>query len=111
MAKKESYPYQKHSDTSKAAADGVVNAGTQRHTILEWLREHGPAIDEEIQDELGINPNAERPRRVELKDFGFIRDSGKRRLTKSGHWAVLWEVVEQPQAAVNEAVVAQGSLF
>ena len=44
-------PYQKHSETSKAAADEIKpSAGTQRHTLYGWLYDHGPATDQEMQE-------------------------------------------------------------
>lgn len=51
--------------------------------------EHG-ATDEEMQQALGIDPNTQRPRRVELHEGGMIADSNKRRPTRSGRGAVVW---------------------
>ena len=87
-------PYQKHSETSKAAADEIKpSAGTQRHTLYGWLYEHGPATDEQMQDGIPMTANAQRPRRVELVRMGLVRDSGEKRKTRSGRSAVVWEVV------------------
>jgi hypothetical protein len=85
-------PYQRHSDTSKLAAFSMQAAAeTQRGEVLRYLitRADG-ATDEEIQDALQMNPSAERPRRVELVRLKFIYDSGYRRVTRSGRFAVVW---------------------
>lgn len=80
--------------TSEAAAQSVKGpvSGRQRNAVLNVLRtkgEHG-ATDEEIQTELGLNPSAERPRRIELQELGLVRDSGTTRQTRSGRSAVVW---------------------
>jgi hypothetical protein len=48
--------------------------------------------DEELQDALGMNPNTQRPRRIELVERGLVRDSGRTRKTKSGRRATVWEI-------------------
>ena len=89
-----SAPYQKHSETSKAAAKEIEgDAGTQRHKLFGWLYEHGSATDEECQDGIPMNPSTQRPRRVELVRMGLVRDTGEKRKTRSGRSAVVWEVV------------------
>lgn len=85
-------PFQKHSETSKDAADKAKpSAATLRGRVREFLRTHGPATDEQIQDALGMNPSTQRPRRIELVTAGFVRDSGSVRKTKSGRAATVWE--------------------
>ena len=51
------------------------------------------STDEEIQRELPMSANTQRPRRVELVDARLIRDSGRRRATLGGAMAVVWEAV------------------
>lgn len=46
--------------------------------------------DEELQNQLGLNPSTQRPRRVELVEGGWVEDSKRRRNTKSGRDAVVW---------------------
>lgn len=85
--------FQTHSPTSRAAWIGSrPKAGTLRGVLLahiEFVGEHG-ATDEEMQQALGIDPNTQRPRRVELHEGGMIADSNKRRPTRSGRGAVVW---------------------
>lgn len=79
--------------TSAAAAVAAKPMiGRQRKKILQFLislADHG-ATDVEIQDELSINGNSERPRRRELERLGLVADSGRVRLTPSGRSAVVW---------------------
>ena len=89
-------PYQPHSETSKAAAQGAApRAVTHRAMVLELLgRKFGGLTDEEIQGALKIKPpGTARARRVELVAAGKVRDSGRTRKTTSGRAAVVWEAV------------------
>lgn len=74
-------PYQRHSDTSKAAAVAIEpKAGSLRAKVLEHLRgcERG-ATDKEMQAALDMGGSTQRPRRIELVEAGLVRDSGVRR--------------------------------
>lgn len=88
-------PAQLTSDTSREAAEAILpKAATLRRAVFDWLERRGDVggTDEEIQDALGMAQNTERPRRVELWRGGFIRDSGRTRLTRSKRKAVVWIV-------------------
>ena len=85
--------YQKHSDTSREAAISVLeSATTLRARVYRAIRDWGELTDEEIQGICRMNPSTQRPRRIELVERGIVRDSGKRRATKSGRSAVLWQL-------------------
>lgn len=87
-------PHQRHSPTSCAAADRVApKAGTKRAQVLDYIRSCSGATDEEMQQCIPMSPNTQRPRRVELLDAGFIRDSGRTRKTAGGDDAVVWVAV------------------
>lgn len=106
-----SLPYQPHSATSFAAAmQAEAAADTMRGRVLRALIDAGPArrlpdgfvvggrTDEELQQQLRMNPNTERPRRIELERKGYVRDSGKTRPTSASTFAaVVWEAVD-PEA-------------
>lgn len=85
-------PSVRGSITSAAAADSLdgktLNALQRR--VLEFIawRDSG-ATDEEIADELGMNPSTVRPRRIELARRGLIVEAGTRR-TRSGRMATVW---------------------
>ena len=64
------------------------------HAILE----RKALTDEElvgIFEEAGkeVTPSGVRSRRAELTDAGWLRDSGQKRDTKSGHPSIVWEAV------------------
>lgn len=93
-----SLPFQSHSTTSREAAESAQgSAGSQRREVWSFLVGRGKngATDEEIQNMLDLNPNTERPRRIELVNSGLVRDSGATRLTQSRRNAVVWVVVEE----------------
>lgn len=86
-------PAQQHSPTSVAAADAIKpNAGTLREKVHEFLVQCGwrGATDEEIQDGLHMDPNTERPRRIELVKAGRAAGTETKRKTKSGRSAQVW---------------------
>ena len=87
-------PYQKHSPTSRAAAASIDNAASLRARVYRLIeeRESWGATDIEIQNELNMDGNTERPRRRELQRAGKIKDSGRTRKTPSGRSAVVWVV-------------------
>ena len=91
-------PYQKHSETSLEAAEEIDGQHlTLRARVWTWLLEEGPATDQELQDALGMDAHTECPRRIELVRHGWVRDSGDRRLTRSGRRAVVWEVIPRSE--------------
>lgn len=71
-----------HPDTSYLAAEQIKSStGTMRWQVYEYIKltkEYG-ATDIEIQTALHMDGNTERPRRVELVNYGLVKDSGHRR--------------------------------
>lgn len=85
-----------HPETShQAAMRARPTSGTQRKTVLDLLKNAYPDgyIDEEMVQILGMNPNSQRPRRVELVEDGWTVDSGLRRLTSYREEAIVWRYV------------------
>jgi hypothetical protein len=83
-------PHQTHSDTSREAAARIkYRLGKLHYAILKYLYLYN-ATDEEMQNELGMPANTQRPRRRELELMGYVVDSGDRHMTKSGRMAVVW---------------------
>lgn len=107
-----------HSPTSKAAAEAIEpKIGSLRRQVLDYLRHCGVsgATDDEMQlpKELGgldMDPSTQRPRRIELVNTGWVRDSGKRRKTRSGRLAVVWEDVLPSLRKGREEIVRDGRL-
>lgn len=87
-------PYQKHSETSRAAAESVKpTAETRRQEVLAFLKSRGAhgATDEEGQLALAMEGNTYRPRRVELTAAGLVVESAEKRKTTTGRKAVVWK--------------------
>jgi len=78
------------SATSAAAADslGPATLNAMQRRVYEFLC-RTPSTDEEIADELAMNPSTVRPRRGELARRGLIVEAGTRR-TSSGRMATIW---------------------
>lgn len=88
------------SDTSLRAAERAApKVGTQRHEVLglfrndNWNRSRGSGMihgftDSEMAHASGLPLNSVRPRRLELVEGGWVRDSGRRR-----DGSTVWEYV------------------
>jgi hypothetical protein len=73
----DSLPYQKHSATSKAAAKAFTEkAPGARYRVLDYICDHGPCSDLQIQQGLMMGGNTQRPRRIELESAGHIKPVG-----------------------------------
>lgn len=86
-------PAQNHSQTSIAAAEAIYPyAATLKMRVLQHLRGYGDAgrTDEEMQDDLDMNPSTQRPRRCELVADGLVKKAGFTRATKSKRQAAVW---------------------
>jgi hypothetical protein len=79
--------------TSAAAADSLGGATLNRlhRLVLEYLRDYGPATDEEIAAGLAMNPSTARPRRIELVRRGMVVEAGVRK-TAAKRNASVWRV-------------------
>ncbi len=64
--------------------------------VFEFIHKRGErgATDEEIRIGLKCHDNTTRPRRVQLRDEGHVRNSGRKRLTASGRDAIVWVAAE-----------------
>jgi hypothetical protein len=84
--------HQRHSPTSKAAAESIKpRVGPLHRLILDMLAMGGAgATDEQMQCILNMPANTQRPRRRELQQAGLVVDSGITWATTSGRKAVVW---------------------
>jgi hypothetical protein len=95
-------PFQAHSGTSRAAAEGIRAAmPALRRRVLDALGDSGERglTDEEGIDGTGLSPSTYRPRRVELCERGLAKDSGRTRRVRSGKAAVVWVAASPPEQA------------
>jgi transcription initiation factor IIE alpha subunit len=89
-------PFQRHSPTSKAAAEAIKpRIGEMHEMILRFLHLWGAATDEQMQNELKMPANTQRRRRRELQNAKLIVNSGRTRATQSGRQAVVWILAEE----------------
>jgi hypothetical protein len=97
------------SSTSIAAAKAIEPvSGRLRKAVYEWIKGRGEqgGTDEEAMEalagSLGVGVNTIRPRRIELVQAGYVRDSGRKRPTRSSGkrkcQAVVWVVTESGAA-------------
>lgn len=87
--------------TSRAAAAVALPAsGTARRSVLDAIADR-PRTDEELQGDLAMAPNTERPRRVECVDYGWVQDSGYRRPTAAGQPSIVWTLTAAGRAALH----------
>lgn len=89
-------PHQRHSETSRMAAKQATPlTGRDRDRVHAYLKARPEgATDEEIQIDLHIQSDTERPRRRELQQDGLVADSGRTRKTTNNRQAVIWKAVE-----------------
>ena len=79
--------------TSTEAYYSISDLGKRERTILQAFEDHPDKTDQEITHLLGAtDPNFVRPRRKELYDKGYIRDSGARICNVTGKKAYCWHV-------------------
>lgn len=92
-------PSQRHSVTSRAAASAIrPRLGRLHSALISYLRERDGATDEEMQADIPMSANTQRPRRRELELWGEIVDSKQVRLTRANRAAVVWKLAPvEPQ--------------
>jgi hypothetical protein len=92
-------------DTSRRTAERIMpRTGSIRSAILVQLIELGPrfgATDQELQGARQRSGDTERARRVELVEDGWVKDSGRRRPTSSGHDAIVWIATDAAMEAAS----------
>jgi len=88
-------------ETRRAARDLIKpTAETLRQQVLAYLTRRGAygATDEEMQNNLNMKGNTQRPRRRELVLAGKVKDSGKTRPTATSK-ATVWIATGQETQA------------
>jgi hypothetical protein len=85
-------PFQRHSDTSKAAAAALKGRETLQALVYEAITSSGARgmTDPEAQVHLSLSGSTQRPRRVRLVELGLVRDSGNRRASEAGRLCTVW---------------------
>jgi len=80
----------------EAAALVRPKSGTQRVKVLEAIRAAGDRglTDPELAQVTGLYLYSAAPRRVELCESGWVKDSGLRRMTPNGRKAIAWVLTD-----------------
>ena len=92
------------SDTSaEAAEDAQRNASGQMLVVFGYLLLHAMTQDE-LRHKTGLGDNAAK-RCSDLKNLGWVKDSGKRGLSDKGKKAVLWEPTEFGRQAYAAVII------
>jgi hypothetical protein len=87
-----------HPDTSHRMRERKVGkTGTQRRRIydLALSRGDGGLTDDEVEVHLGLLHQSASAARNSLMKDGWLHDSGRRRLTRSGEQAIVWVAVPE----------------
>jgi len=88
-------PFQKRSDTSRAAAESVEDVvATQKEKVFNFIK-NGPCTDYAIATTLKMQVSSATARRRALVIDGRVRDSGKRVKGHAGRDVTLWEIGSQ----------------
>ena len=93
-------PFQIHSETSREAAESIPEAlriKLQRD-VYRYLLRTGGGTDEAGIAALCMSPSTYRPRRCELVDEGYVRDSGRKVRGNSGRPMVVWCITDKGRA-------------
>ena len=85
-------PFQRHSETSRDAAQSIAkHIGALHHRVLAYLKNHPQgATDEQISDGTVLRESTALARRVELTQANLVKDSGRYALTRSWRKATVW---------------------
>lgn len=89
------------SETSrKAALDNYPNSGIQRHTVFVAVAEAGPrgVISDEIADAKRIRLYSVKPRLIELREGGWVRQNGETRPSPTGSDVDVYVLTEKGAA-------------
>ena len=71
-----------------------VDKETRKRMILTIILEHGDMSGEQIMDKLGTrDPNNVRPRLCEMKQAGYLEESGKR-MTRNGRSETVYSLTD-----------------
>lgn len=87
-----SVPYVRVSTSLFAAKEIKDGAAVLKMKVYSFLKAHGPATDEEMQSNIPMAANTQRPRRRDLQLNGLVVPTGEFRRTRAGRKAMVWKV-------------------
>lgn len=88
--------YGKHANSQAAADAFVLQSGTWRRKIYDYINSKGinGATDQEIQAYFNKSGDTIRPTRKTLQTDGLISDSGRTRVNDAGNECTIWITYE-----------------
>lgn len=99
----ESLPYVPGSDTSKTAAEmAAPDAARARKMVFDFIVKQGDATDDEVKAGIADH-QGHSARRRELELTGWVRKAGKRRQTRAGKPAEVYEPVPEDERDAHAA--------
>jgi len=91
----------KDPDTSQASAAAAETIATaHKSKIYAVLKSIGPLTGHQIAPHAGIDAHRVMKRTADLAREGVIEDSGERRPTPSGRYAIVWRISKRGREAM-----------
>lgn len=87
------------STSKQAAKKNAPRRGSQRFKIIEYLFFHGPATADAWEAEFGWRSG---PRAKELRDMGYIEDTGEKALTRYQSESIVYQLTERGRAYIQQ---------
>jgi hypothetical protein len=84
-----------------AALDLYPTSGNKRRLVLDTVDAHGGLCDEQGEDLTGMLHQSWSARRNELVRYGWLEDSGRRHVNRSGEEAIIWVLTERAKGERN----------
>lgn len=83
----------KQETSRKAAERALPKSGTKRHAIWSLIKGRDGLTADQINAMTGISPNTINPTIRGLVLDGWVGDSGRREMTRSGNEAIVWVAI------------------
>lgn len=99
-------PYQNGTLPSRTAAESARKfVSSQAKRLLDYLRSAGDrgATDKEMQTDLAMDGNSQRPRRVWLRNHGYVKAKGEPEDIVLRNAATVWVLTSEGLAAATKA--------
>jgi predicted HTH transcriptional regulator len=87
--------YQNNNASKEAASFNSKGKITIREQVLELFRERKELSAEQVSEIMNRAEISVKPRITELKNSGFIADSGKKAIGKWGTSITIWKIVKE----------------
>lgn len=83
-------PYSNKTTSREAAFSIAHDTNRLRRLIFELIKKYRGLTCDEVEEKTALRHQTASARITELRDMGFIEDSGKQRKTRSDRNAIVW---------------------